>query len=79
MVSTESDVPDFQRDVCQSAFWDARGQVQRGVAWPWPEAVMAANTAGYKLASSTNLEFVLYVAVMSGMIIETITKMAPNG
>lgn len=43
---------------------------------PWPGAVVATNHAGYKLNSSANLEFVLYVAITSGKILETITKMA---
>lgn len=44
---------------------------------PWVEVVTATNLAGYKLSQSTNLEFILYVAVMSGKIRETIAKMAP--
>jgi len=46
---------------------------------PWPDAVMAATLAGHKLACSTNMEFLLYVGVMSGKILETIGKVAPKG
>lgn len=44
---------------------------------PWPNAVMATTTAGYKLHCSTNPEFILYVGLMSSKIVESITKMAP--
>ena len=46
---------------------------------PWPDAVMAANLAGFKLENSTNINFILYIATMSGKIVETIAKMAPAG
>lgn len=46
---------------------------------PWPSAVMATNMAGYKLNYSTNAEFILYVAIMGGKILETIANAAPAG
>jgi len=46
---------------------------------PWPDAVMAANLAGFKLENSTNPKFILYIVVMSAQIVETIAKMAPAG
>ena len=46
---------------------------------PWLDAVMATNLAGYTLGHSTNAKFILYVAIMSSKILETIAKMAPTG
>ena len=46
---------------------------------PWPDAVMATTMAGYTLDYSTNAEFILYVAIMSAKILETIANVAPMG
>lgn len=40
---------------------------------------MATTMAGYTLNYSTNAEFILYVAIMSAKILETIANVAPMG
>jgi hypothetical protein len=56
-----------------------KGKYSNASLGPWPEAVVASNIAGYDLSHSTNLEFTLYVAIISGKILETIANVAPTG
>jgi hypothetical protein len=58
---------------------EGKGKYFNCPSGPWFDAVMATNLAGYTLDHSTNAKFILYVAIMSGKILETIAKMAPTG
>lgn len=58
---------------------DTKGSQLRTSLGPWPKAVMAAKLAGHLMAHSQNIEFVVWVGIISGKILETIRKVAANG
>jgi hypothetical protein len=78
----------YQADVMKSIFdsmvkyppvGDSKGSDLGTSLGPWPKAVMAAKLAGHLMAPSQNVEFVVWVGIISGKILETIRKVAPNG
>ncbi len=55
-----------------------KGRYTGASVGPWPEAIVAANLAGYHLPLPENIEFVLWVGIMSPKILEYIRNVAPN-
>lgn len=57
---------------------EIKGRYFNASLGPWLSAVMATNLAGYTLSCSGDIKFNLYVAIISGNILKTISKIGPQ-